>query len=298
MSNNDVIEDFLNYILYERKLSVATKNSYMYDLKRYFKYLDHNKLKYNNINQDDINSYLKFMYKNLDSRSIARNITTLKTFYRYLIIKNIVKTNPWDAVDSPKIAKKLPDILSIEEVDNLLDIPLVTKFDYRNKAMLELMYGTGLRVSEVCNLTTRDIDYENCTLRCFGKGSKERIVPLNDYVIYYLKKYLEYRPLLKANKNSDYLFLNNHGDGMTRQGFFKNLNKILDQKGITKRVTPHMLRHSFATHMINNGADLRSVQVLLGHSDITTTTIYTHVSNEKIRNDYENYHPRGKKDKL
>ena len=162
--------------------------------------------------------------------------------------------------------------------------------------MLEILYGCGLRISELVNLTTRDVDFENAIIRCIGKGSKERITPINDYVIYYLKEYLERRPLLIKKETTDYLFLNNHGKKMTRQGFFKNLQKILKEKGITKYVSPHTLRHSFATHLLNGGADLRSVQILLGHSDISTTKIYTHISNEKVKKDYKNFHPRSNKE--
>lgn len=188
-------------------------------------------------------------------------------------------------------------MLSIDEVTDLLDIPLITKFDYRNKAMLEIMYGCGLRVSEVISLKIHDVDMDNDIVRCIGKGFKERIVPINDYALYYLKLYLDVRGLLAINGRNDYLFLNNHGKPMTRQGFLKNLNKILLEKGIKRHITPHSLRHSFATHMLSGGADLRSIQTLLGHSDISTTKIYTHVSNEKVRRDYEDFHPRSKKEK-
>ena len=192
--------------------------------------------------------------------------------------------------------KKAPEILTIEEVDKLLDIPLKTKYDYRNKAMLEILYGSGLRISELINLTTRDVDFENAVIRCLGKGSKERIVPINDYIIHYLKLYLDKRNLFLIKGQNDYLFLNNHGKQMTRQGFLKNLQKILKEKNITKHVTPHTLRHSFATHILSGGADLRSIQLLLGHSDISTTKIYTHISHEKVRDDYKQFHPRGKKE--
>ena len=159
------------------------------------------------------------------------------------------------------------------------------------------MYGSGLRVSELISLTMRNIDLENDIVRCLGKGSKERIVPINDYSMYYLKLYIDKRNLFLINGFNDYLFLNNHGKQMTRQGFFKNLKKILLEKGIKKNVTPHTLRHSFATHMLSGGADLRSIQILLGHSDISTTKIYTHISKEKIKRDYEDFHPRSKKER-
>lgn len=191
--------------------------------------------------------------------------------------------------------KSLPKSLSIEDIDKLLDIPLNTKFDYRNKAMLELMYGTGLRVSEVINLELNDIDEINCTIRIMGKGSKERIVPIGEYCIYYLNMYLSKRYLMLKDKSCEKLFLNNHGYGISRQGFFKILKQILKEKNLDSNVSPHTLRHSFATHLLNRGADLRSIQELLGHSDISTTRIYTHKSNEKIIADYNKYHPRSHK---
>ena len=178
----------------------------------------------------------------------------------------------------------------------LLDIKLETPFDYRNKAMLELMYATGLRVSELCSLELKDIDLENNYVRCIGKGSKERIVPYGEVCAYYLSLYLnEYRPLLKKKYLTENIFLNNHGKKMTRQGFEFILNNIVKEKGINKTITPHMLRHSFATHLLNNGADLRSIQVMLGHSNLSTTQIYTNVSREVLRENYDLYHPEYKK---
>jgi integrase/recombinase XerD len=161
--------------------------------------------------------------------------------------------------------------------------------------MLELLYGTGLRITELLDLRVFDIDLENCIVRCTGKGSKERIVPIGEYIIVYLNKYLEIRPEFIKKKNNDYLFLNKNGTRLSRFSFFKILKKLLDDKNIKKDVSPHSLRHSFATHMLENGADLRSIQELLGHSDIATTRIYTHISNNKVKKDYEEYHPRSKK---
>ena len=248
------------------------------------------------INQKIIEDYLSYLNINKDSRTIARNITSLNNFFKYLMIEKIIEVNPCEFIDRPKLSKKLPNVLSVEEVDKLLDIKLNTRFDYRNKAMLELLYSSGLRISELVNLTTRDIDFTNSIVRCFGKGNKERIVPISEYSLYYIKLYYDMRDTFFKGKINDYLFLNNHGKKLTRQGFNKILNKILEEKNIKKEVTPHTLRHSFATHMLNGGADLRSIQILLGHSDISTTKIYTHISREKIKNDYEMYHPRSKEE--
>ena len=189
----------------------------------------------------------------------------------------------------------MPKCLSIEEVDKLLDIPLNTPFDYRNKAMLELMYGSGLRVSELINLTVYDLDFNNATIIIKGKGNKERLVPLGEVAIYYLEQYLTQRPALMKKKRCDALFLNARGTAISRQGFFKNLKAILRSKGLNENISPHTLRHSFATHLLEGGADLRSIQLMLGHSDISTTKIYTHITNDKIKQDYLQNHPRAKK---
>lgn len=291
------IIEYLDYIKFERKLSNETVKNYEYDLNKFISYLKENHINsFNKVTVDNIENYLKYI-SSLNSRSISRNITSINNLFIFLLKEKRVKKNPCEFIDRPKIKKSLPDTLSVEEVSNLLDIPLKTKYDYRNKAMLELMYGSGLRVSELISLTMRNIDLENDIVRCLGKGAKERIVPINDYSMYYLKLYIDKRNLFLINGFNDYLFLNNHGKQMTRQGFFKNLKKILLEKGIKKNVTPHTLRHSFATHMLSGGADLRSIQILLGHSDISTTKIYTHISKEKIKRDYEDFHPRSKKER-
>ena len=228
--------------------------------------------------------------------TIAHNLTVIKNFHSYLLREKIVSKDVSLFIERPKLRKSLPRTLSVSDVETLLNISLDTVFDYRNKAMLELMYGTGLRVSEIVNLSVNDIDLTNCVVRIMGKGSKEREVPLGEYSIYYLKLYLDRRrEMLKEGKPCDKLFLNNHGTGMTRQGFFKNLKQLLLEKGLNPDVSPHTLRHSFATHLLNNGADLRSIQEMLGHSDIATTKIYTHVSDDKVIEDYKKFHPRSHK---
>ena len=174
----------------------------------------------------------------------------------------------------------------------LLDIKTETPFDYRNKCMLELLYGTGLRISELISLTINDIDTTNCIVRCIGKGNKERIVPINDYIIESLNNYLKQRPLLLKKKTTKELFLNSRGDKISREGFFKILKKLLLEKNLNPNISPHTLRHSFATHLLEYGADLRVIQEMLGHSDISTTRIYTHVTNKTIRDNYKKYHPR------
>ena len=291
------IENYIDYVKYERKLSEETAKNYRYDLDKFSKFLEDNNINsFNEVDSHVIEKYLKEI-NDMNPKSISRNITSINNLFIFLLKDKKLTKNPCEFIDRPKLKKTLPDTLSFEEVTNILDITLKDKYDYRNKAMLEILYGSGLRIGELINLTLRDIDMENDIIRCFGKGSKERIVPINDYEKYFLKLYLERRSEFLINGNNDYLFLNNHGNKMTRQGFLKNLKKILLQKGIKKNVTPHTLRHSFASHMLKGGADLRSIQMLLGHSDISTTKIYTHITNEKVKHDYEEYHPRNSKEK-
>lgn len=288
-----LIEEFLRYLRIDKGYSENTIKSYETDL---MKFLDYNKDKdINNISNDDIREYVKWLKKNeLNEKSISRNISCLKSFYKFLVIQRIISDNPSDSVIMPKIKKTLPSILTEDEVLKLLDVKLIDNFSYRNKAMLELMYATGLRVSELVNLKLQDIDFSEDIIRTFGKGSKERIIPIGDYAVEYLKKYIEeYRPLMLKKTTCEYLFLNNHGKKMTRQGFFKIIKKIAKENGIDKELSPHTLRHSFASHLLKYGADLRTIQELLGHSDISTTQIYTHVTNEELKKNYEDFHPHG-----
>ena len=299
MKLNIAKDNFLNYCEFEKGLSNNTLKSYGYELKDYYNFLIEKRKKSDSskISKEDIEAYLKFCSKRKeDSKTIAHKLTTINSFHQYLEKYEKENNNPVKYIDRPKTAKTLPHSLSIEEVDKLLDIELNTPFDYRNKAMLELMYGSGLRVSELISLTVYDIDFNNNIIRIKGKGSKERIVPINDTAVKFLKLYLEKRVLLLKKNQNDFLFLNSRGTAISRQGFFKNLKAILKAKGLDPDISPHSLRHSFATHLLNGGADLRSIQMLLGHSDITTTRIYTHITNDKVKQDYLNNHPRAKKE--
>ncbi len=288
------ISKYLDYVKFEKRLSKNSYLNYQYDLEHFSNNIKEKEI--TRIKTDDIEKYIKtFSTKN--ATTLARNVTTLRNFFKYLIKMNIIKDNPCENIDNPKLPKKLPEYLSISEVDLLLNIPIKNKYDIRNKAMLELLYSSGLRISELINLTVADVDFNNNIVNCVGKGSKERIIPINDYSLNYLKEYLNIRNSFIKKKNNDYLFLNNCGNRISRQGFTKNLNQILQHLDIKKHVTPHILRHSFATHLLEGGADLRSIQILLGHSDITTTKIYTHISDKKVKDDYEEYHPREKKEK-
>lgn len=295
MKISNAIDDFLNYCIFEKGLSDKTRESYQYDLLVYSDFLKGKGI-------DDVclikSSHIKEFLKARSSEetsTIAHNLTVIKNFHSYLLKENIVRGNEAEFIERPKLKKALPKTLSVTDVDKLLDIELKTPFDYRNKAMLELMYGCGLRVSELVALEINDIDMTNCLIRIVGKGNKEREIPIGEYSIYYLMEYLKVREKLLKKKSCTKLFLNNHANGMTRQGFFKNLKVILKEKGLNEAVSPHTLRHSFATHLINRGADLRSIQEMLGHADISTTKIYTRISDEKVLDDYDKYHPRSHK---
>ena len=295
MNITDAIEDFISYCIFEKGLSDKTINSYRNDLNIYKEYLNDKGINsVNSIKSNHIKDFLKIR-SNEKTTTLAHNLTVIKNFHLYLYKQNITKDNISEYISRPKVRKSIPKVLSIEDVDKLLDIRLETPLDYRNKAMLELMYATGLRISELIALKVNDIDLLEGTVIVMGKGSKERVIPVGDYAIDYLKKYLNERNKL-LREPTDYLFLNNHGRPISRQGFFKILKALLREKGLNEDASPHTLRHSFATHLINRGADLRSVQEMLGHSDITTTKIYTEVSDELVRKEYNEYHPRSKED--
>ena len=293
MKLKELVEEFLRYLLIDKGYSNNTIDSYRIDLEKFLEF--NNDKNIQQIDNNDLKEYIKYL-KNLglNEKSISRNISCLKSFYKFLVIEKYIVNNPSDSVFMPKTRKNLPSILSEEEILKLLDIKLTDAFSYRNKSMLELMYATGLRVSELVDLKLQDIDFSQDIVRTMGKGSKERIIPIGDFAKYYLEKYiLEYRTSMLKKDNNDYLFLNNHGNKMTRQGFFKIVKKIAKEKGIDKVLSPHTIRHSFASHLLKYGADLRTIQELLGHSDISTTQIYTHITNEELKENYENFHPHG-----
>ena len=288
--NNDYISEFLSYLELDMNYSNNTILSYDNDLKKIESF--YNKKDLLKLNVNDLIKYINVL-SDLAPSSVSHNISTLKTFYNYYVKVGKISVNPTDALKSPKLGTHLPVYLTEEEVNRLLDIEVKDAFSARNKAILEVMYGTGLRISEVINLEFKNIDVEDCIVRVMGKGSKERIIPINDVAINALNNYLEnYRPSMLKGDINNYLFLNNHGKQMTRQGVFKMIKQECLIKGIKKDVSPHTLRHTFATHLLQNGADLRIIQELLGHSDISTTQIYTHLSNEELHNDYKEYFPR------
>lgn len=287
---DEYIKAFGIYLLIDKKYSENTILSYKDDLNLLCAYLKKESIL---INHDDILRYLDYLKsEDIKSSSVARKLSTFNSFYKFMMIEKKIDINPIDKIELPKLDKKLPSVLSIEEVDLLLDIEVKDNFSARNKAMLELMYATGLRVSELVNLNINDIDLFNATVRTIGKGNKERIIPMGDYALEAVTNYINnYRFSMLKNKICDKAFLNNHGLNLTRQGFFKILKDLAKEKNIRKEFSPHTLRHSFATHLLNNGADLRSIQEMLGHYNLSTTQIYTHVANEKIHDDYNKYHP-------
>lgn len=289
------IRDFQNYLLIDKKYSNATIESYTYCLNKYCTFMKKNNLNLKTIKKNDIKDYLKYLKDNkMSPKTINQNMSCLRSFYKFLIIEKYLTTDSLEYVEAPKFRKSLPKVLSKEEVDKLLDIDLINKYSYRNKAMLELMYATGVRVSELVNLKIHDIDYDMELLRTMGKGNKERIIPIGEYAMYYLKLYVNnFREELIKKNYTDYLFLNNHGKKISRQSFYKLIKELAIKKNIKTEFSPHTLRHSFATHLLDSGTDIKSIQEMLGHSSLQTTQIYTHVSNKKLENDYHNFHPHG-----
>ncbi|WP_188453736.1 site-specific tyrosine recombinase XerD [Virgibacillus oceani] len=290
------LTDFLHYLQVERGLSDNTLKSYNRDLSKYLNYIEKviQKTTWNNVVRSDIIGFL-FMLKDdgKAAATIARTISSIRLFHRFLINEQLVDRDASLHIETPKKERKLPDTLSTKDVESLLAISGNSPLHIRNKAMLELLYATGLRVTELISLKVSDLHLTMGFIRCFGKGSKERIVPLGDVAKKAVEDYLQYaRENLLKNGAEDTLFVNRHGTALTRQGFWKILKLIAKDAGIKKRITPHTLRHSFATHLLENGADLRSVQEMLGHSDISTTQIYTHVSKTRLKDVYTSFHPR------
>lgn len=293
MNSTDFLDEFKTYLFIDKKYSKHTIISYKQEVEAFLDYLKDKNVNLLDVTSEQLRLYLVFLKQGkLNSRSIAHHISVIRTFYKFLLIQKYIKKDISNVLELPKLKKTLPTVLNVEEINKLLDIDLIDEFSYRNKAMLELMYATGLRVSELVELTLNNIDLENCIVRTFGKGAKERIVPLGDYAMKYLQNYVSnYRNNMMKKKVHNYVFVNNHGDKMTRQGFFKIIKALAKEKGIKTPLSPHTLRHSFATHLLDHGADLRSIQEMLGHSNIATTQIYTHVSNEHLQENYDTAHP-------
>ena len=290
----NLADQFINHLRVERGLAENTIQAYSRDLVRFLGHLDKKGISPIGTTRKDITEYIESLEGRLSLRSIARNVSAMKMFFRFLINEGKLTESPTRLLESLKLPRRLPGILSGEEVDLLLSRPDPSNsLGLRDKAMLELLYATGLRVSELIGLRIVNINLEAGFVRTIGKGTKERMVPMGDKARGALKSYIhEGRPGLLKGRNSQVLFVNSRGRQISRQGFWKIIKKYGIIAGIKKRITPHSLRHSFASHLLEGGADLRSVQVMLGHADISTTQIYTHISREHLKQVHEKFHPR------
>ena len=298
MSDMDALADqYLHYILVEKGLAPKTIAAYSRDIVRYLAFLKMRRI--HRLEETDTRIILEYLVhlrdQGLGRNSRARHLVTIRGFYNFLVRENHLTRNHAKVVDLPKRRVTLPDVWSVADIRNLLETPTsTTPSGARDTAMLELLYAAGLRVSELIHLKLLDVNLDGCFLRVLGKGSKERIVPFGTYAKKQLDSYLETaRPALLKGRVSPYLFVARAGNPMTRQGFWKLLKKYALKCGVLKHITPHTLRHSFATHLLEGGADLRTVQVMLGHVDISTTQIYTHVAQKHLQKMHEKYHPRG-----
>ncbi len=298
-----ILREFESYLQLEKGLSVNTIKSYLKDLEQYTSHLGkyYHVDKPKRIEKRHIENFLQTLHRRkLSPKTIARKISAIKSFHHFLYVEKIIDSDISSDFQTPKIPKNLPTVLSVEEVVKILEISDVdSPLGYRNKALLELIYGSGLRVSELLDIRMRDVHLDESYVLVQAKGGKERIVPISDIAIIALRKYMTdpngRQKLMK--KPLPYLFINNEGGKLSRQGFYKVLQGLANDAGIEVNVSPHTLRHSFATHLLENGIDLRSLQTLLGHEDISTTQIYTHISKTRARQVYDETHPRAKEDK-
>jgi integrase/recombinase XerD len=290
------LEEFLTAMVVERGMADNTGAAYARDLHKYLAFLQGKGIANpTEVALTHLQEFLGSLRKaGLSSRSVARVTSTLRTFHRFLASQGYVRSDPTSLLRSPRLSRHLPSVLSPEEVDRLLGAPKVsTPIGLRDKAMLEFLYATGLRVSELLNLALTHVDLTVGFVRCLGKGAKERVVPVGASASHWVKAYLaEGRPALAKGGGTPFLFLGRRGRRLTRQAFWKGIKAYARRVGIRKQVTPHTLRHSFATHLLERGADLRSVQLMLGHADISTTQIYTHVSRARLQEIYDRFHPR------
>jgi integrase/recombinase XerC len=291
---------FLDYLQSELNYSENTIKSYEIELEKYKCFLNENNINYLNINKDNVRNYLKYLdslkYKN---SSISRNLSALRSFYKYLVIKEKIGKNIFNGIHNPKKEKKLPNYLGENDILDILDFVNLENYKEsiltnRDLLIIEMLYDTGCRVSELVNIKIKDIDTSDMSIRVLGKGSKERIVYYGEYTKDTLNNYLIDRNVILNGKNSEYLFVSKESGKLTTRRIAQIIDEIIKLVAIKNNVTPHTLRHTFATHLLNNGADLRSVQELLGHSSLSTTQIYTHVSNERLRNVYLATHPKVK----
>jgi len=296
MEISATISSFLTHVKVDKGLSSNTVSAYRRDLVKFDVFAQKRKLSLKGVSRDDLVDFLASLYRmNLESRTVARHLVTLRNFFRFAQIQELIAADPSINLESPKIRRSLPGYLRLEEVERLLEQPdSTTALGLRDRAMLEILYSTGLRVSELIGLRVSDLDSKVGCVRCIGKGDKERIVPVGRKALVMVEKYLrDARPkLLGKLRGSPTLFVNRRGVSLSRVGVWKILSGYGKRAGLRVSLTPHMLRHSFATHLLERGADLRSVQLMLGHADISTTQIYTHVVEERLKQIYKAHHPR------
>ena len=294
------IDAFLEYIEKQKMYSLNTKKNYEIDISEFMNYLKDKEINYTDVNYEFIKEYLVYMYnKKYKRNTIARKLSSLRSFYKYLFNNNIIKTNPFKYVKTPKKEKMLPKYLSVVDLETIFNVPdLNFNLGQRDRLILEILYATGIRVGELVEIKVSDIDFFNKEIKVNGKGSKQRIVEFGDYCFEYINLFLNdgrEKILKKHNKTSSYLIINDHGDKITTRGVELLIYKIIKKAALKRKVTPHMLRHTFATHLLNEGCDILTVKELLGHESLESTQIYTHVSNEHLRKVYLNCHPNNKK---
>jgi integrase/recombinase XerD len=292
-----LLDQFLHYLTVEKGLAKKTLEAYSHDLNRFLNYLQEKRIEdVLRATQLDVRAFLLTLkVRKLSNKTIVRNLVAIRTFFRFLTQEGKLESNPVEDFESPQLAKTLPEILSLREVEQLLETPKPQNpLGIRDRSMFEMLYATGMRVSELVSLQMNQLNLEGGYVLVFGKGSKERAVPLGAEAIKWVSHYLKgARQELSKGKESPFLFLNRSGRKMSRQMFWKNIKRCGRTAGIRKKITPHLLRHSFASHLLARGADLRSVQMLLGHADISTTQIYTHVTGERLKQVHKRHHPRG-----
>ena len=296
-SDRQILDAFIDNIWIEKGLSQNTLDSYRSDLEQFSSWLEKNNLSYIKTSKKEILSYLSFLFqKGLGSKTVARKLSSLKSFFRYLVFKSIIPNDPSSEVETPKLLKSIPKSISEKEVEALLAAPdEKTDIGLRDKTMIETLYSCGLRISELTNLELLNLNLRQGVIRVIGKGQKERLVPMGDQLIGLLELYISSsRKNLLNKRHSDFLFLSARGQRMTRQSFWHRIKHYcLASSFEPDKISPHVLRHAFATHLLNNGADLRVVQLLLGHSDLNTTQIYTEVARQRLKRLHTEHHPRG-----
>ena len=292
------IDRFIEYLKYQRNYSDFTCNNYKKDLNEYNSFILNNKINYKNMDYNDAKEYVIYLNKKNDAKStISRKLSSLRTFYKYLVLNNKVKSNPFLLVSSPKKEKRIPKFINYNNMEEILNVPNIkTKEGQRERVILEVLYASGVRVSELVNIKLKDIDFSNKNILILGKGSKERLVSFGDYALEYINLYLkEGRNLLLDGVKSDYLIVGKKSEKLTTRRVEQIIDDIIKRTSIKLNITPHMFRHTFATHLLDNGCDLLVVQELLGHASLSSTEIYTHVSNEHLREVYLKCHPRNKR---